>query len=86
MLFVESFTVVGHPHSATVLRLLSVFPASLLPFCAGVPAIAVGQPVSFACEPSIACIFAPGLPAASSFADGVSHEARSASAGSAPPD
>jgi hypothetical protein len=40
--------VVGHPASATVLRLLSLFPASLLPFCASVPAIGVGQPASVA--------------------------------------
>ena len=32
--------------SQTVRRLLSVFPAGLLPFCAGVPAIGVGQPAS----------------------------------------
>ena len=35
--------------SATVFRLLSLFPAALLPFCAGVPAIGVGQPARFAC-------------------------------------
>jgi hypothetical protein len=35
---------VGHPANATVFRLLSVLPASLFPFCAGVPAIGVGQP------------------------------------------
>src|SRR5574341_1381064 len=34
---------VAHDASATVLRLLSVLPAALLPFCAGVPAIGVGQ-------------------------------------------
>ncbi|ODU35349.1 MAG: hypothetical protein ABS97_05605 [Lysobacteraceae bacterium SCN 69-320] len=40
---------VGQPvNSATVLRLLSLFPAALLPFCAGVPAIGVGQPASIA--------------------------------------
>lgn len=33
--------------------------------------------LSLACDPSIACIFAPGLPAASSFADGVSQPASS---------
>ncbi len=37
---------VGQPESATVRRLLSLFPAALLPFCAGVPAIGVGQPAS----------------------------------------
>ena len=43
--FVSLVRGVGHPlSSATVLRLLSLFPASLLPFCAGVPAIGVGQP------------------------------------------
>lgn len=31
--------------TSTVLRLLSVLPAALFPFCAGVPAIGVGQPV-----------------------------------------
>jgi hypothetical protein len=35
---------VGQPANSTVLRLLSLFPAALLPFCAGVPAIGVGQP------------------------------------------
>lgn len=36
---------VGQPvASQTVLRLLSVLPASLLPFCAGVPAMGVGHP------------------------------------------
>src|SRR5690606_29746195 len=34
--------------SATVRRLLSALPAGLLPFCAGVPAIAVGQPANCA--------------------------------------
>lgn len=29
---------------ATVLRLLSLLPAALLPFCAGVPAMGVGHP------------------------------------------
>ena len=32
------------PSNASVRRLLSVFPAALLPFCAGVPAIGVGHP------------------------------------------
>nr|CUV15598.1 protein of unknown function [Ralstonia solanacearum] len=32
--------------NATVLRLLSLLPAALLPFLAGVPAIGVGQPAS----------------------------------------
>ncbi|MFY8105969.1 MAG: hypothetical protein ACOVKO_03570 [Elstera sp.] len=76
---------VGQPASSTVLRLLSLLPAALFPFCAGVPAIGVGQPHSFACEPSIGCIFAPQFPAASSFADGVSQPAKAASAGTAPP-
>ena len=35
--------------SATVFLLLSLFPASLLPFCAGVPAIGVGQEANCAC-------------------------------------
>jgi hypothetical protein len=35
---------VGQPASSTVFLLLSVFPASLYPLCAGVPAIGVGQP------------------------------------------
>ena len=34
----------GTAKSATVRRLLSVLPASLFPFCAGVPAIGVGHP------------------------------------------
>jgi hypothetical protein len=34
--------------TSTVLRLLSLFPAALLPFRAGVPAIGVGQPASIA--------------------------------------
>jgi hypothetical protein len=38
----------AHITAATVFRLLSLFPASLLPFCAGVPAIGVGQPDSLA--------------------------------------
>jgi hypothetical protein len=37
-------------HRSTVFRLLSLLPASLLPFCAGVPAIGVGQPARFACR------------------------------------
>lgn len=36
---------VGQPASATVFLELSLFPAALFPFCAGVPAIGVGQPV-----------------------------------------
>jgi hypothetical protein len=43
----ESFqslvVVVVHATSSTVLRLLSLFPAGLFPFCAGVPAIGVGH-------------------------------------------
>lgn len=39
---------VGQPASSTVFRLLSLFPAGLFPFCAGVPAIGVGQPFSAA--------------------------------------
>lgn len=35
---------VAQSANSTVLRLLSLFPAALLPFCAGVPAIGVGQP------------------------------------------
>jgi hypothetical protein len=35
---------VCHDAKPTVLRLLSLFPAALLPFCAGVPAIGVGHP------------------------------------------
>jgi hypothetical protein len=38
---------VGQPARATVFRLLSLFPAALFPFCAGVPAIGVGQPARF---------------------------------------
>jgi hypothetical protein len=41
--------------------------------------VVVGHPASFACDPSVGCIFAPQLPAASSFADGVSQPAKSAS-------
>ena len=37
---------------ATVRRLLSLFPAALLPFCAGVPAMGVGHPASHATRPS----------------------------------
>lgn len=76
---------VAHVANSTVLRLLSLFPASLLPFCAGVPAIGDGHPASFTCEPSIGCIFAPGLPAASSLADGVSHPDRVAACASVSP-
>ena len=36
--------------TSTVLRVLSLFPAALFPFCAGVPAIGVGQPAKFACR------------------------------------
>ena len=39
-----------------VFRLLSVFPASLYPFCAGVPAIGVGHPDSHTCRPNSALI------------------------------
>ena len=39
---------VAQPASSTVLRLESLFPAALLPFCAGVPAIGVGHPASCA--------------------------------------
>jgi hypothetical protein len=34
---------VAQAHNSTVFRLLSVLPAALLPFCAGVPAMGVGQ-------------------------------------------
>ena len=34
---------------STVFLLLSLFPAALFPFCAGVPAIGVGQPASQSC-------------------------------------
>lgn len=44
--------VVGQPDKATVFRLLSLFPAALLPFCAGVPAIGAGHPASHATRPS----------------------------------
>jgi hypothetical protein len=50
---------VGHPASATVFRLLSLFPAALFPFCAGVPAIGVGQPARFAMSFSVTCTFLP---------------------------
>ena len=39
----QSLVVVVHATSATVFQLLSLFPAALFPFCAGVPAIAVGH-------------------------------------------
>lgn len=39
----------GTVQRSTVLRDESLFPASLLPFCAGVPAIGVGQPASDTC-------------------------------------
>jgi hypothetical protein len=42
----------------------------------------VAQEVNFACDGSIACIFAPGLPEASSLADGVSHDANCATVAS----
>jgi len=48
-----------HPASATVLRLLSLFPASLLPFLAGVPAIGVGQPASVATWFRLTVAFVP---------------------------
>ncbi len=38
------------PAKAAVLRPESVLPAALLPFCAGVPAIGVGQPARIAAE------------------------------------
>ena len=41
---------VGHDANSTVLRLLSLLPAALLPFCAGVPAIGVGHPANIACS------------------------------------
>jgi hypothetical protein len=47
--------------SATVLRLLSVFPAGLLPFWAGVPAIGVGHP-AIAAMPGSRSIPCPGPP------------------------
>jgi hypothetical protein len=37
-----------HDTTSTVLLLLSLFPAALLPFCAGVPAIGVGHPANAA--------------------------------------
>ena len=46
-LFQSLADVVAQPDqftTCTVLRLLSLFPAALFPFCAGVPAIGVGQP------------------------------------------
>jgi hypothetical protein len=60
---------VGHEQSATVFRLLSLLPASLLPFCAGVPAIGVGQPVNFTACSSDAVCFRPSAvrPVASIF-------------------
>jgi hypothetical protein len=36
-------------------------------------AFGVAYPASFTCDPSIGCIFAPGLPSASSFATAVGH-------------
>jgi hypothetical protein len=39
---------VTHPTSSSVFRLLSLFSAGLLPFCAGVPAIGVGHPACWA--------------------------------------
>ena len=50
---------VGHPHNATVFLLLSLFPAALLPFCAGVPAIGVGQPAMLATCGSATDTFLP---------------------------
>lgn len=50
-----------------------MFPASLYESVAFVPAIGEGQPHSLTWLPSIGCIFAPQFPAASSFAEGVSH-------------
>jgi len=45
-LFASDDVGVGQPANSTVFRLLSLFPAALLPFCAGVPAIGVGHPAS----------------------------------------
>lgn len=69
---------VGHPARATVFRLLSVFPASLLPFCAGVPAMGEGQPANqtaFGSSLFFAAAAAPALPRPSAFS-GVGHPAR----------
>lgn len=64
---------VGQPESATVRRLLSLFPAALLPFCAGVPAMGVGHPASHATRPSRAFsgTFACSLPSFQSRVVGV---------------
>ncbi len=47
---------VGPETKATVLRLLSVLPAALFPFCAGVPAIGVAQPANQATRPNKAFV------------------------------
>jgi hypothetical protein len=44
---------------STVFRLLSLFPAALFPFCAGVPAIGVGQPANVAVWPRLTATFRP---------------------------
>ncbi|MGC5804975.1 hypothetical protein SNK22_25525, partial [Ralstonia pseudosolanacearum] len=41
-----AFGVAQPETNAAVFRLLSLLPAALLPFCAGVPAIGVGQPAN----------------------------------------
>lgn len=81
---------VGHPASSTVLRLLSLFPAALLPFCAGVPAIGVGHPANNAQWSRMSCRFLPSaLVSVFSVAPfqsrvvAVGHPASAASAGNA---
>jgi hypothetical protein len=54
-----SRTGIGSVHIETVCRLLSVLPAGLFPFCAGVPAIGVGQPVIDATCGSATATFRP---------------------------
>lgn len=64
---------VVHPASATVFRLLSLFPAALLPFCAGVPAIGVGHPAKYACRGSWSTL---SLPSRCATIPGVSFQSR----------
>lgn len=73
-------------HAATVFRLLSLLPAALFPFCAGVPAIGVGHPARLAMSQSRGPLFLPSarialtsVPIRLSLTKGVGHPVESIS-------
>mgnify|MGYP003341845860 FL=1 len=80
--FVSEVRGLDHDASATVLRLLSLFPAGLFPFCAGAPAIGVGQCVKCAIAPNwiVLRVNSAGEPCSLALcATGVGHEVQSLS-------